>query len=272
MPAFNRNGAIGRYAEFAPVRRSLDELIAAIRGDEAKTIEPPTSILELGDAELVRYRLGSPALQRDLDAVGANGPTLSDAPDITSVFGVVQRNTGALGAILAVYDDRGLPRLAFVLTPSATPVGSSDMLEVLQYLDVPPSGGTGADHKLASAFDCWFSDDGWKLVAPRHLIAVGFERTCFSLEPTINERLDVLLLEDDARPLDGAGDSDAAYWNVDHYRALGFDRLQELNTSIRPGFSSWFAKDVRRVKVIGRGLAAELEALEAARDASTPSI
>lgn len=271
MPEFNRNGAIGRYSEFAPIRLSMEEIVAAVRKEKPKHIEPPARVVELGDAWLVRYRLGSPALQQELDVLGANGLYFTDHPDMTSVFGVVDKVSGRVGAILAIYEEQGVPEIAFALVPADAAIKPYTMLEALKYLDVPASRRSGTDHQLASKFECWFSDDTWGLRTPRHVIAISFERICFSVEPALREEIDVIVLEDPDRPLDGAGDENAAYWNVDHYRSLGFNRLEEYGTNARPGFSSWSPKDVRRVKITGTSLDSEIEELEQARDAAAPA-
>lgn len=263
----NRNQAIGRYDEFAPVRLTIDQIVELSVKKAPRTGKPAQTIAELGGATLVRYHLGSAAIDEAGASMNVRASDYVDAPDITSVFGVVDKETGKAGAIMVVFDQRG-PEICHVFAPGEPSLPAETMRGALSHLDVPPSRHAGADLQLARHFDCWFEDGEWVAKEPRHLIVQSYERICFAAHPVIRETIDVTMLEDESYPFDGAGDADAAYWNKDFYRAAGFDRMREMGIPGRRGFSSWLPKDLQRVKVIGASLDAEIEALEAARVSS----
>ena len=262
----NRNNALGRYGEFAPVRYSLDEIVAMAGGKKRFDAQPPVTVADLGEVTLVRYRLGSGAIDEQGANMGIHSFDYTDAPDITSVFGVIDKASGKAGAVIVIYDQASKPEISHLFTSEDVVIAPEAMCKVLNYLDVPASRHQGADLQIARRADCWYEDDTWVVREPRYLVVQSYERVCFAVDPVIRETIDITLLENENFPLDGGGESEAAYWNKDFYRAAGFDRMREMGVAGRAGFSSWLPKETRRVKVVGTSLDPEIEMLEAASD------
>lgn len=265
----NDGGHVGRFDEFAPLKRSIADLAAMIVArhsppDRAKDME---TVKEWDGFVLGRYRLCCRTLDADCDDMGhPDAGNFHDA-DIASMvarFGVVDAATGRPMAVFRVIDDgRGAgPEIADVLVSNEVRLSPEDMLQVLRELGLPVSRNNGADKVLAEAHDCWFRDGQWETREAVELLAVTFERICFCVSPVIRETVDVFVLPDPEQPLDGAGAADAAYWARSRYVEDAFERLADMETGTRPGFSSWMSSgEPRPVKVVGGGLDGEIARL-----------
>lgn len=190
----------------------------------------------------------------------------AESPLSIARLGIIEkeedREAGRPLAVLCVIDDEGSPEIVDTLLPAEGGPSRETMPEVLKALDLPPSGRMGADRTLAGRCDCWFTDDGWELREPTHLVSVSFVRTCFSVDSVIHEANDIVLLMDPDEPLDGRGDAEAGYRAQHRYINEAFERLFETNPGTRPGFSSWMTDgEPRHVKVVGDALSNEIAEL-----------
>ncbi|MCV9964783.1 hypothetical protein OIU34_23100 [Pararhizobium sp. BT-229] len=278
MNSYDRNGHLNRFDEFAPVKRSIDDIVEeaiAYKNGKPYPEEPePELIKSFATADLVRYRLNS---RRLADAYKAMGDPHTDPYDDTSAswrmarFGIVDRERKEPIAILRVLNNPNRERGFEIALPSFSKTRKlepEEFLEILQELDVPPSRRNGEDHDFVRHYDIWHEDGEWVLKEPRHLVVYNFHSTCFSVHPAITDTVDVYVPLDPDKPLDGNGDENAAYWTKEHYRNLAHAKFWDMgvHTRGRPGFSSWVGYgDPKVVKVTGASLYQECEPVAAAQ-------
>lgn len=267
----NRNGVIGDFDAYMPVRRSMEELIkAAIRNrhrEQAVSTERVSStILRLDESVLVRYRFGTDELWDDSKAVKS---VFSDhdreMAEISALFGIIRDDGVPLATFHVICEPK--PLLHYVSRNPDVPCDKEMVLQVLRHLDVPAAPGT--DNQVAKVFDLWRDDETgeWEIREPIMAVRVTLERTCFITSPALEEKLDVLVAINPAFDLASPDESDV-YWAKSHYRDMAFGRLQDLpGAGVRPGFSSWMSRDPVLLKVIGTGLESELAAIAAPEDA-----
>jgi hypothetical protein len=266
----NRNGLVGEYAEFAPRRRTMAEFIEMTRsragGSPLPVERQSRNVGERDGYVLVRYRLGSDELTRDLDAVGGAGFSTSDYPDMAAFFGILDE-AGKPQVVLNVIDDGGLA-ISFVFAAEDAAVPSEVVHDFLDRLDVPAAWNAGADNDLANRFDLrWDDATGWVRQEPRHLVKVEFERVCFGTRPVLREAVDVFLMPDPAYDMADPND-ERAYWAKDFYRETAWGEFHRLPQSegVRPGFSSWMTKgEPHLVKVLDQCLDQDIARLSADR-------
>lgn len=242
--ATNRNGVVGAYGDFAPEKRTMSEIVAHIverkKNPDAPIAKSSVEVARSGGFSLVRYRLGSDELLRDLAAAGGGHHSTSEHADIRAFLGVLDAQ-GRPQLLLDIIDDGDGPQISFAIPiPDAT-LPADVALSFLEHIDVPASWRCGADSQLADLFDAqWIKGMGWELQEPRHLVKVEFERICFATKPAMREAVDVFLVpwpgQDIADP-----DPDKAYWARDFYRGRAWGEFENLPQSggVRPGFSSW---------------------------------
>lgn len=264
----NRNGLIGAHAEFAPLKRTMSEIVSLIaerkRNPDAPVERVSTEVARIEGFSLVRYRLGSEEVQRDF-AAGGNPPhSTSDHADIRAIFGVLD-GEGHPQLLLDIIEDGDGPQISFAIPIPGTTLPADVALQVLDRIDVPASWRCGADATLADRYDArWAADGGWERQEPRHLVKVEFERICFATRPAMREAVDVFMLphpgQDIADP-----DPDKAYWAKDFYRHAAWDEFARLPQSegARAGFSSWMSSgEPAIVKVLNTSLDREIARLE----------
>lgn len=272
----NRNGLVGAHAEFAPVKRTMSEIVSLIaerkRNPDAPVARVSTEVTRLEGYSLVRYRLGSEELQRDLAASGNTPHSTSDHADIRAVFGVLDGD-GHPQLVLDVIDDGDGPQISFVISMPDTEIPAEIVLEVLDRIDVPASWRCGADSTLADLYDAhWAVDGGWERQEPRHLVKVEFERTCFATRPTMREAVDVFLVPQAGRDI-ADPDPDKAYMAKDFYRREAWSEFHDMprNGEVRGGFSSWTTTgEPEMVKVLNGALDRDIARQTAAAELDAP--
>lgn len=266
----NRNGAIGDFASYAQPKRSMDELIEqAIRKRRGEEDPEPvgrvsTTLLESEGYRLVRYRIGSRELAEDMTAVAPEtgkeaGWYAGDRSTYTAVFGVVGPDD-TVQAAFDVMDHDGKSDIFMAYRAPAATVPNEVVRDFLNHLDVPASWRGGADATIENLFDLnrERGSDEWKSSNPVHVVVMGYERICFAVTPVMREHVDVMLAPEPGQNL-SSPDADHVYWAKDFYRNAGFERLHEIATDVRPGFSSWMPKgDPVLAKVVRKGLEREL--------------
>lgn len=277
MAPYDRNGHLSRFEEFAPIKRSIDDIVKeaiAYKSGKPYPQEPePEVVKSFATADLVRYRLNSRRLADDYRAMGdTNSDPYDDAQYAGRMarFGIVDRQSKEPIAIFWVLNDTNRKRGFEIAMPSFSKtrkLESEEFLEILQELDVPPSRRNGDDNDFVRHYDIWHEDGEWVLKEPRYLVVYNFHSTCFALHPVITDTVDVYVPLDPEKPLDGNGDENAAYWNKDHYRDLAHAKFWDMgvHTRGRPGFSSWMSYgEPKVVKVTGASLYHEFEPVVAA--------
>lgn len=262
----NRNGHLSRFEDFAPVKRSIDDIvneaIAFKRGDKAVYAEPePTVVASCETADLVRYRLNSKRLS---DAYLAMGDKHSNPYDEHSYadrcarYGVIDRASGEPVAMLWVtndHNDEGKFKFSLPSFSKTRSIPQGEFLYLLNELDIPPSRRNGDDQAFARQYDLWYEDGGWVAKEPRHIAVFQFESICFYTHPPMKDSVSVYVPLDPSIPLDGGGDDNAAYMAKDHYRYLAQSKFWSMRHEVQPGYSSWMGfGDPTVVKVTGRNL------------------
>lgn len=264
MTAQNRNGHIGRFDEFMPVRKTTEEVlkeaIAFKNGARAeyKDFEPKL-IGRFGSLDLVRYRLNSKCL---FDAYLAMGDTRTDPRDELSYadssarLGVIDRESGEPIAMLWVIgDDDGGFMLALPSFSKKRQANQCDLHAVLRELDIPPSRRNGEDREFVCRFDIWYDEGEWVVKEPVHVIIYTFESVCWNTQPFMCDRSSVYVPLDPAVPFDGGGDAHLAYMAKNHYRGLAETKFWSTPHAVQPGFSSWMGfGEPSLVKVVSPGM------------------
>lgn len=243
----NRNGHLSRFEAFAPIKRSIEEIvddaIAFKRGERAPEPEP-TLVASFITADLVRYRLNSKALY---DAYVTMGDKDSDPyddhgyADRSARFGVIDRASGDPVAMLWVVSNNRDGRFE-VCHPSFSKTRSleqTEMLEVLRELDIPPSRRSGDDGRFARNYDLWYENGEWTTKEPRQLAAYEFQSICFATDPVMRDTITVFVPIDPAFPLIGDDGESAGYEATEHYRNLAHQKFWGMRTSVQKGYSSW---------------------------------
>lgn len=103
----NKNGYFGRMDDFMPVRLTRDELVKAMLRLKEDAQEPRAVevLATFGALQLIRYRLSSPALLDDLNAMGDKTQCPwndKDYPESVARFGVYDAGRGVPLAVLTV--------------------------------------------------------------------------------------------------------------------------------------------------------------------------
>ncbi len=259
----NRHGLVGEFDAFAPRRPGFDEIVSQARARRAGTFveegRVSREVARAGGYAMVRYRLGTDEFRRDSERVDPDFFVSTDLAPHTAVFGVLDGD-GRAQAIVQAY---GLSRHGYGVSglygAPGRSVGADVMARFLALVDAPPTPGT--DHRASDLFDVRFdADSGWVAQAPRHLVRVTFERVCFDTRPALRETTDVLVPLQPGYDL-ADPDPEAADAAAHRYKSFG---LALVGKGVRPGFSSWWAKDAPVVvKVVGDGLDAEIGPEEA---------
>lgn len=215
-------------------------------------------VCRLDGVHLVRYRLGTLELQKDLAAVDA---TLSLAEydtergKISAVFGLI-RNDGIPLAIVDVMCEPS-PLIQFMFRNPGSEFKSDAMLQALRYLDVPPASGVAT--QMAAKFDIWRDRDTgeWEIRETRMAVRVTMHRTCSMTHPALEESMDVLVGVD-ARFDIASTNKLTAYRAKNSYQNLAIERMEMMpHTHARPDFSDWTPGNVLLVKVVGNGMASQ---------------
>ncbi|MDW9481281.1 hypothetical protein GOB57_21790 [Sinorhizobium meliloti] len=274
-PTYNRNGHLSRFEDFAPRRRTLNQLmeeaIAAKKGDRPPEPEPEV-IRSFSTVDLVRYRLNSRRLADDYVTMGDPHTNPYDEAEYSgwmARFGVMDRESREPLAMLWILNDPNWDRGFQIASASFSKTKAADateILAVLQELDVPPGHNSSVDGIIAGKFDLWHEDGNWIAKEPRHLLVFKFESTCFAVSPPITDSVDVYVPLDPSIPLDGGGDETAAYEAKERYRSLAHSIFWEMGVhkGTRPGFSSWGGYgEPTIVKAIGPALYNECDRAEA---------
>lgn len=245
----NRNGHLCNFAAFAPVRRSTEEIvrhaIAWRDGTPLPSGPPPTPVHSTKSLDLVRFRLNSDSLAAAFRSLGYGHADCHDEyADWSARFGIIDRESGEAVAILWIVNDPNHDRgfeLAEIVVSSSNPgsVNKSDVLEILNELDIPPGHNTTVAGQIADRFDLWYADGSWEIREPRTLLAFRFSSICFDTNPPLEDIVSVFVEMDPEHPLDGHGNETDAYWNLQHHRNLAWDRFSDMYRQPRPGFSSW---------------------------------
>lgn len=272
----NRNGLVGAHADFAPVKRSMAEIVSLIaerkRNPDAPVARVSTEMARIEGYSLVRYRLGSEELQRDLAAGGNTPHSTSDHADIRAVFGVLDGDERPQ-IVLDIIDDGDGPQITFAIPMPGTELPGEVVLQVLDLIDVPASWRCGADSMLADLYDAhWAANGGWERQEPRHLVKVEFERTCFATRPTMGETIDVFLVPQAGRDI-ADPDPDKAYMAKDFYRREAWAEFGDMprSSEVRAGFSSWTTTgEPVMVKVLNAALDRDIARQTAAAEPDAP--
>lgn len=256
----NKNGHFGRMEDFMPVRRSREEIMETILKSKDKQKEPrAVEVLKtFGALQLLRYRLASSALQDDLDAMKDKTQRPwndKDYSDQVARYGIFDTELNAPLAVLTVHSERGNgPELTFVTRSPDNRVPGAEFAAILNELDLPPSKHMGTDHDMIRWCDLWFEDGVWSHRDPAFAVKVTFERTSYLTHPAMTEVVDVLLPEIDGKPLHGDGNKSVADENVWQHKMYAMSEMDKLEHTLRPGFGSWHAKSVERVKILDKEL------------------
>jgi len=274
--ATNRNGVIGNFAEFAPERLSIDQVIARLK-NRGKEEEPEgrTSrhLLDVDGYSLVRYRLNSDEMRADTDALGL-GPfaVWPEMYDCTAVFGVIDRRTDKVAAVIKTMgeDDDG-PQILFAGKADGVGLPGEIMAAVLNHIDVPASRRNGWDLELAARFDLWRDDatGRWGLREPMEAIVVTFKRSNFQTSPVMSESVDVMVPALSGLDLDDP-DAERAEEARNRYIALAWEQFRELKQGSlpRPGFETWmYEGDPWKTKMVSENLYEEMAARRASLEA-----
>ena len=277
QPPVNRNGVVGDFAAFAPVRKSIDrvveEAVAERRGRRRVDPRPPRHELAVGEHALVRYHLGSDELRDALKAVGAEDHWIPpELTSMTAVFGIVSPD-GRTELVVEAIDDGDGPRISLVFAAKERTLPRETLLAFLDHLDLPPSRRMGTNLTMAELFDAYWSEDGWEAKPQRHLVKVGFRRHCFGTAPPLDETVDVFLPPSPDHDL-ADPDETRAYWAKDHYREAAWGELARLpQCGIRPGFSDWTygEQEPRLVKVLDATLNATIDRPTAEAEEDAPA-
>lgn len=249
-PTYNRNGHLSRFEDFAAPRKTIGDIVEeAIAHKNGKQLpEPePEVIRNFATVELVRYRLNSRRMADDYIAMGDPHTHTYDEAEHSgwmARFGVLDRRTRQPIAIFWVVNEPNFKRGFQISSASFSKMIAADpseILAVLQELDVPPGHNSSVDGILAEKFDLWHEDGEWIAKEPRHLVVYRFDSICFSVSPPITDSVDVYVRLDAEMPLDGGGDESAAYEAKERYRSLAESIFWDMgvHTRARPGFSSW---------------------------------
>nr|WP_250807176.1 hypothetical protein [Neorhizobium tomejilense] len=265
----NRNGHLCRFEDFAVIKRSTREIVQLAIAHRNGTLadEPmPAAVHSTKTLDLVRYRLNSRRLSAAFETMGDTHTDYYDEAghsEWSARFGVIDRESGDPVAMLWIIDDPNQHRgfeIADISLSAKRDIDASEMLEILEELDIPPGHNTCVDDILSHKLDIWFNEGEWEIRQPRELLVFRFASTCFSVRPVIEDTMDVFVELDPEIPLDGGGDTDAAYWNRDRYRSKAHEQFWPICPGVRAGFSSWVSSgEPRLVKITGYGLDSALE-------------
>lgn len=269
MTDHNRNGHLSRFEDFAPIKRSLDEIvemaIAFKKGDKSVYDEPePIVVASFATADLVRYRLNSTRLADAYVAMGDKHTNSHDDDGYTdrcARFGIIDRASGEPVAMLWVLKSRRSDTHFKICHPSFSKTRSleqGEFLDVLKELDIPPSHRNGEDNDFVREYDLWYEDGEWIAKQPQSVLTFRYESICFGVHPSIRDTVTVYVPLDPSIPLDGGGDSSAAYNAGEHYRDLAQQKFWAMGYPVQTGYSSWLGpSDRAEVKVTDPGIYAE---------------
>ncbi|MCS4089165.1 hypothetical protein [Rhizobium sp. BK176] len=269
MTDHNRNGHLSRFEDYAPIKRSLDEIveraIAFKKGDKDVYDEPePTVVASFATSDLVRYRLNSTRLADAYIAMGDTNTHPHDDDGYTdrcARFGVVDRASGEPVAMLWVLKSRRDDTHFKICHPSFSKTRAleqGEFLDVLKELDIPPSHRNGEDNDFVREYDLWYEDGEWIAKEPQSVLAFRYESICFGTHPPIRDTVTIYVPLDPSTPLDGGGDARAAYNALDHYRGLAQQKFWAMRYPVQSGHSSWLGpSDPTEVKVTDPRIYAE---------------
>jgi hypothetical protein len=265
-PSYDRNGHLSRFEDFAPQKRTLDEIVndaIAHKNGETRVEPEPAVIHSFPTVDLVRYRMNSKRLADDYVALGDTNTNPYDEAKCfgwMARFGVLDRRSRQPIAIFWVLNDpnqkRGFQIAAASFSKMVT-AHPTEMLAVLHELDVPPGHNSGVNSVIAQKYDLWHEEGEWIAKEPRHLLVYKFKSTCFAVSPPITDTVDVYVPLDTDLSLDGGGDENAAYEAKERYRSVAHSIFWDMGVHSRgrPGFSSWVSyEDPRVVKATGATL------------------
>jgi hypothetical protein len=265
----NRNGHLCNFEGFAPISRSTEELIrhatAWRDGTAPPSGNPPTQVHSTKSLGLVRYRLNSLELAAAFRAMGDRHTDFHDEAfyvSWTARFGVIDRESGQPIALLWIINDPNHAdgfEIADISISDSVSVERTDMVEILNELDVPPARDNGVANRIADRFDLWYAEESWEIREPQNLLSFRFSRMCFDTNPPLEDVVSVFVEIDPDHPLDGRGNETVAYANLQHHRDLAWERFAEMDSAARTGFSSWMEKgNPQVIKVTGASLDAVL--------------
>lgn len=254
---------VGNYKDYMPRRLTTEELVKLTRAsleERDANAESPEVVGILGVYDIVRYRLSSRALDRDLRQMGYDKYPMFHDNDVASEISRIGFHRGGVPlAVFRIYNEQGDASVDEVLLSKTAEIPDKHIAAFLNEIGLPLSHNSGLHEQLAKEANCWLEDGKWVVREPRMLVKVTYERFSVSVSPMARETIDVLLQEDVAHPLDGNGDETKAYWAKAHYRDIGFYDLEKLSDGMRPGFSSWMPTDeIELVKSVNNWLDTEL--------------